>query len=822
MKNIYSKKLVVALITFCFVFILDACKKDKDDSKEPFDGSGVHISLPSGSSLNLGQTSLYTLSKSFPVSSNGNTSVQFNENTHELAYLFDTANKVMLMGFISNDNKEISINTTAEVLLYYGMGITANKVNEDRIAAIKKLSKYPQFTEFADALAKLFVADPYMLSKGNHLESLVKTVNDITNNPPIDLFASQIEVEEADQSKSGLIVRPKAGDDENIEIENSIFRRGHAFLYKTGYKDKNNASFTLISSIDGSTPPTMELPVNGCKRFSNPEISGPTALPLQSHESSSTWKVRIVGVGGDILSLSTPKYTNQEKAKLEEMWHEFFAVDLLLPFMLDVLDQRSDFWPQVHPNNIELVRPFVNKTKEYALDYKTIDQIKAGAYTSGVTAFLKQLADNPYRWEELATLLIASVQGKTGKYVQYAADVKAEFAKTRSILQIITDATDPKMAVSRPNSSLTYIHDMYDDEQTLIHQNCYTLEEWTVTSRDNDVTITPKNSQAMVFVNHTLSVSASASLGAGETIEYTWTTPGNFGVLKDGTLETTTVTTTGTTVTYYGKTTPNADNFEKVYVTAYIKNANGRREIGKDTATINVKKLKIVMKPDGATLSPVKGVNSIKLYLLNADGTNPIVNGSAVQYKVEWSIGGSYGHLDGGSNKVNTSSNSTIYTATDEDVKSGVETVTARVYFKLASTGWIFREEVKGKVNVSNDLKKIVYYTSPRSFHSDRNGWHYTGCGVVVQKMDKAVSYGVAVTGLLNKNYPTYNDSWSVTGKEDHIRGYQSYVMPLGTEAGDDYITGVYGTFSWGSCSSCAHTVAVCSGTAEITVFVAQ
>ena len=343
-------------------------------------------------------------------------------------------------------------------------------------------------------------------------------------------------------------------------------------------------------------------------------------------------------------------------------------------------------------------------------------------------------------------------------------------------------------------------------------KNSSTLDEWTVLSKNNDVTITPKHSKTMKLTNHTLTASVTAALGSGESVKYVWSTPGVFGVFKQNGAEVTTTTASSTTTaTYYGKIAPDDDNVETIYVKAFIVGPNGTRELGTDTAYVNVKKLAMEIKPSGATLSPKSGNNALTLRLFNTDGTNPIVQGNSVQYKVVWSTPGNYGYLDNNVTTFETYQNVVVYTATDEDVLSATETVTAKVYFKLSSSpDWIFRDEVTGTVKINNDPKIIMYHAPLTSYHNDRddgggNLWHYTNCGVAIAPVADAKTYSVTIT--LGSG-STYSESWSASDP-GWLHGYMYAIDPNTTGT---YYVG-YGA-SWGSCvdNSCEHRTADCSG----------
>ncbi|MDX2245155.1 MAG: hypothetical protein SF052_00150 [Bacteroidia bacterium] len=796
-------------ILLLLIVLFSACKKDDPEPKpEPDDFSytDAQVVLPTGSTLDLTKTSVLSLSKISSVKANGKTSIRYNTGTWEVVYLLDANKNILMASIISDENKEISIKTTAQAMLYYGLQLHYTVSTEERIEAIKKIPSYTQFPGFMAELEKLFLEDPTMIAQGKYLATHIKTVNEITYVPVIDIRGKQIVVEDPDPTKSGLTVRPRSGSDESVEIANEYQRRAHAFFYKMSYKDMTNTTWNPIPEILPNTPPTNQLPVLGAS------VSGPQALPLESHERSSIWKVRIVGPGGDE-SIST-ETTTAEQDKLDDLWLEFFAADLLLPIVLDNLNQTSSL-DLIMPNDINRIQPYIDEVKALVKP-STMKLVKNGEYIESLKDFRETVLWDSYKLEGLYNKLLQALRAITSNN---AVQAEGDLEDIAEYNQNVLDFTDKVMNGTEKEEISYGIDEIYKK----IHLNCNYIDEWTVISKDNDVTITPKHSKVGVLTNHTLTASTKAELAAGETIEYTWTTSGAYGVFKNGAQELTTVTTSATTINYYGKVAPETDNMETVYVTAFIKSASGTRELGKDTAYINVKKLIVKMLPDDAVLSPKRGVASVKLYLLNADGTDPIVQSDFVHYKVEWSTAGSYGHLTGNTTQLTTSGNSVHYTATDEDVKSGIETITAHIYFRFGSEpSWTLREIVKGKVEVSNDTKTIVYYTSPQSYHSDRNDWHYTGCGVFVPKMENAISYSVQVTGIASNLYPTYSDSWTVTGNEDHVRGYMGYVFPKGDEVGDDYLTGIYGTFSWGSCGSCSHRVATATGTAKVTVVVSQ
>ena len=795
--------------------LLFACRKDKSDPPDntggEFTPTEVQVILPAGSTVDLATTTIFTLSKVSPVSADGKSSIPFNAGATELAYLFDASGNVLMMGFISGEKKQISTESTAEALLYFGLGVTYSSTNAERIASLKRISTYSQFAAFKSQLEQAWAGDPLMLSGNGYVELYAKTVGEITKIPIIDVKGKQIKVENADDSKSGLLVRPMTDNDESIEIENHRVRRAHAYLYKTAYKQKFGSYVTLINTIYSSTAFNEQLAVRGGiaggNRVVSPTITGPVVVPLQGSEVEAIWKIRIVGPG----KASNTTFTADEATRLEQLWVEFFALDLLMPNMLTLMGHTEAQY-EVRSNNPELARAFIDEVKSY-LNNGVMDLVKNGEHIEAIKMVVNDIEGDYYKRVSLQKKLLSMVRevnkaAARPDFVEIDEDIDKEAQRTGKLTALVTKLNDG-----------VEIH--LDDEIERIYTECNTMEEWTVKIKDDDVNVTPKHSQTMRFTNHVLTVSASPELASGQTLEYDWTTAGSYGLLKSGTSEGTSFTTTGKNITYYGKDAPGDDNIEKVIVSAYIKTGTSREFYGSDTATINVKKVKIVMTPNGATLAPVKGIRSIKLRLLNADGTNPIINNSSVEYKVEWSTAGSYGHFTNNTTMITTSTNEMVYTATDEDVPSAMENITANVYFKLSSTGWMLRETVKGTVKVVNDTKKVISYGSSQSVHKDANNWCYVGCIIRIPDEPNAISYAVtnAATGASLA-------SWNVTGTEARWHGdgpgFNDSDVPSG------YVVGVNGSFTWGgslnpNVPQTSHGAQpTCGGTYQITVTVSQ
>jgi hypothetical protein len=148
------------------------------------------------------------------------------------------------------------------------------------------------------------------------------------------------------------------------------------------------------------------------------------------------------------------------------------------------------------------------------------------------------------------------------------------------------------------------------------------------------------------------------------------------------------------------------NNIDIIKVEVFTKKGTTLTRIGEAKATINVKKIKLVMKPEKITLM---GGQSVRLYLERSDMVNDIISNDVLEYKVEWETSGKYGKFNGTLKNATTRGNALNYQVLDKEIKEGKETFIARVYFKAKSDAdWTLREVVKGEITIANDPKKIV------------------------------------------------------------------------------------------------------------------
>ncbi|HTN47435.1 MAG TPA: hypothetical protein VL098_13880 [Flavipsychrobacter sp.] len=809
----------ILLSVFSLFILWAGCKKDKNDPPQhnvQVTTADVQVTLPAGSSLDLSKTRVFTLAGSSNVGADGKTNVPFLAGSGQLAFLFDQSDNLLLASYITSDNKDISVKTTAQVLLFNGLQYSFLP-DSVKLDFLKKSATSSRLSDYYSKMEQTFRTDYLALEKRSFAGMLSETILKLTTQNPVSIYGKQVHIVD-DDIKSKLQINEV--DVENVEILNHTYRRAHAFVYKTAFRNQQGLETVLLSNIDYDdaaeknmlvkkvryTPNAFDM-IDVWRGFKTAE-TGPINLPVASNEMEATYKIRILGPGKPVGTT----LTNAEKTKLEELYYEYLAYDILAPLLLDAMGYKS----LIARINEEALKPFAEKVKIVAkTDPSIMEDLRAGVVHRTTQRFFDAITTSGQSTVLLSTSLIECM--------------KASVQNTNISLPSQQTLQDHEIQMNKGLELLKYATGVVTGEFILAPHSYYNeMEEFEVKSRDNNVKITPEESSVSTYVNHPLSAKASVELSANQTIWYKWITPGKYGGLRIGTSgqASPTLETDQAAINYYSNATASQlgeDNYETIYVTAYIKEGSALTAVGTDTATVNVKKNKLVMKPDDAAINLKNGGSkSLRLYIVKSDGTRDILPNPVIDYKVVWSTAGSYGSLENNTKSVTKyDDNSAVYTAfDDDDITKVTENITARVYFKTkGETQWMLREEVKGKVTIENDEKKIIYYTSPTSIHSDRNGKGCAvGCAVIVPPVADAKSYSVYVTGLSNKNYPTYSDSWNASDT-DYVRGYAGYVYTSNAEAKGKYVVGVYGTFTWAGGPTNEHfNIPNCTGTAKVTI----
>lgn len=805
---------------FSLIFILLAFScSDPDDPTDPTSpipppGAGnpppsnvvlantedVLIKLPEGAAIDLSKTILSTGMMTFPVSGDGKTKAIVPDTVVRLGYLFDEANNLILMGLLHEGNKEISPETTAQALFYLGIGAyyLPREVVKDFLAPQIELLGY---AAFKGKVIEGLKSDILYVENLKYEPELGALLVEYRKEPEVlDIRARQINVDPSG-FQSGIQIFEFDGL--SLKIANNYRRLAKAFIYKVAYKEKGSKEeISVLSSIGPNEKTSLTLDVEGTKAFSSTlgtivdqlsgkgieygrKESGPIALPLKDNEDEAIYKVRVVGNG--FKPTDSPSMTTDEKAAWQKMMLKQFYVDFVLPIL-------SEIFSEVKGIQFEYDIAFNAFEATITQSPAILDLIFSGNFKKASEDFLKFIVVDKGGQELQKQFIERTVKRFKDQNTPSWIDLDRDYNNATASAKYLKIIKAIELTVKLLDMGKLTAELVISDR----------INEFSARARRTDVKISPREDTVVPFANLQLKAETKTQLSTGQSFFYKWSTTGKYGVIvAAGGLKGPKVETNQATVSFRSEAKASdlaEDNFEKVTVEIYLKDGNNQTLIGDATATINVKKLKLVMKPDDISLDGKKK-QTVKLYLERTDYVNDIITiPNTIEYKVEWSTPGKYGKFDGVNNNATTNKNSINYQALDDKVKEGIENITAKVYFRTPDSDWVFREEVKGKVKVINDPKKIILDVAITT--KDWNLSDGTKCNlgvnmvVIVPVHPKAVKYSVKTYGFKkSSSWENKPSSW-LPGKSPP----STYAFPGATPdqiVGDNYYFTIGRT--WGS-----------------------
>lgn len=720
----------------------------------------VYVTLPQGVSIDLSKTKLSTGLMDFNVDASGKSKAVLPDGIYRMAYLLDESNRILLMGILHDQNKKLDAETTAEALFYLGAGIyfRPEPIIREYLTAASTLPGMPAFKE---KITQMIKDDIGLIDKGAFEAPLAAYLTEFSKAvDPIDIRARQINVNPTG-FQSGIQIFEN--DALSVKLANTYRRRAHAFFYKTAYKSKGSKDETvLLSNIGAGEKAVVSAEIEPTNAFSSTlgtivdwamnngieyarKETGPINLPLGDNEDEATYKVRVVGTAfyPELFPMTADEKKTWEKLMVKQFYLDFIAPILTEMFSEIKGNQDTSF-------GFEAFEYFLSQSPAIW------QLLEKGDWKNAATETVKYLLVDKAGQElqkKFITLLV-------DKYKNLPSPTWIDLDRDYNNASAVEKYTKLIKAVELTVKLL----DMAKLTAEIGMSN--RIDVFTAKSIRSDVTISPQESSVVPFSNLALKADTKTQLSAGQTFVYKWSTTGKYGVVQSGSQKGASIETSNNTVNFRSESKTadlQEDNFETVTVEVYIKSGTTLTLVGEGKTTINVKKLKLVMKPEKITLM---GGQSVRLYLERTDGVNDIVQNDALDYKVEWETSGKYGKFNGTLKSATTMGNALNYEVLDKEVKEGKETFIARVYFKGKSdTEWVLREIVKGELTVANDPKKIVLDVPLEVKTWDNSS--ATSCNVganfmaVVPIHPKAVKYTVTFYGFkLPYRWENETSSW--------------------------------------------------------------
>lgn len=649
----------------------------------------------------------------------GNSSKVFvTQGNSQLAFLQDKDDNILLLGFINDKNKTLSVQSSAEALAFLGLaGFTLPASVQRRYP--DEATSFPGMDEFKKKLSDLYVSDPMLFTTEKYLADLENFVKSIyERGEEIDIRARQINVDPTGY-KSGIQVYEN--DFQSILVRNQYLRDAHAFLYKMSFKDKEGNKTVLFESknfnqsfnpaIVSETPIdaanksggvmgviTDQIAGNGLEVFM--KETGPISISLGENESEAEYALRVVGPTFN--NFAQNRMTTKELDKYTELALQTFLKEALLPAVTFIINRNmkvdgDDAWP------LDLLNSVTTSFIEQYPD--VVKKVEEGNYREALKETLENVIINPAqdaaadKAKEKLLNMIYSKYAKEPEFGNFYDDKEiqtkkktAKFLKAFELMERALQAWDTGRLIA-------HLH------------NASPIEEFTVTARQHDIKLLPKEASVTVFTNKDFTVETKTELSDGQAFLYKWSTSGTYGTIRDNIGNNGKEFENGQkTVTYRAEASNIPDDAkETITVVAYVKQGPNETKIGEATSTFTVKPANLVIKPDGVTLVG-KEKQTVALYVEWANG-DAFEQASSFDYKYEWSTSGKYGMFDGTMKNTTTMRSRLTYQALDEDVEEGEDILKVDVYMRRKDGGeWFKYHTAEGKVKVNNDEKlKILH-----------------------------------------------------------------------------------------------------------------
>jgi len=600
MKMVLKHTLWIVILS---IFVFSCNDDDTDTPGNPSLGEStvdVKVVLPEGATADLSGTTLFSLGTSSDLTSQTG-KIPFNKGTIELSYLLDKDNNVWLAGFLDDTRKEVSIETTTEVMLYYLLDyyLLPESGKKAFLADVKKMAG---FSDLVDVMSGLFKSDPLMYSKGTYLPKLTEKVSQISAiNTSAQLKRLFINGE---NTKSGITVSKI--DSVHIQLKNSFPRRTKVMIYKKLTYDRNKNLNNIpgyqnypVTSFDFEPGKKMQIDAfevgaslsqisTQSAMAENTSTSEPVELPLnKSTEFVAEYEVVVIG-SGELNSIER-NLTELEKEANEQLNIKSYALDYLLPTLLDI-GGNKDLLPSYGSDKETALFNAVSPVLE--ANPQVLSAIKSNDFKTASETLLPELYGDIRLTDGLRTLL-SGVYG----IVSDNGTLPNTFVQSHELTETGYQRTKKVMEAMYKNMNFKSKHSI-----TMLPTDAKTVESWIIDAIDAEVELVPK--EAEVCLGDAISIRVSYLTfyePSEEDIEYHWNTSNKFGgkiqdINGDPNRFGATLVTTSNEVSYISTATASqlgeSDNIETVTVVIYTRNKKSGElsEVGRDAMKVNNKK----------------------------------------------------------------------------------------------------------------------------------------------------------------------------------------------------------------------------------------
>ena len=575
---------------------------DDPGNGEDYQMADVQVLLPDNGDVDLANAKLVSLGADSDVDGNGMGQLPLNSGTVESAYLLDAENHVLLAGLISEDRKELSIETTAELMVYYALGYHLLPESA-KSAFLKGIGQVPGFPNFVGDIQTLFEGNPLIYSEGGYESALQDFLDQITAKHPVGSENRIFHNEE--NTKSGVTL--SSVDSTRIKLQNSLPRRSRVVIYKKSYSNRNGDPFE-IPNYTSSTIANFKLESGGSNTIQELEVGNslqqinaqqasidnaietdPILLPVDSStELVAEYEVVIIGSGQR--NTEARDMTAEELDIYAQINKETYIIDYFLPTLLDVGGNKSLLPPFGSDKENALYNAVLPVLEQYP---DVIDEVVGNEFKAATEIFLPALYEDIRLSNALRGILTDVYAILSGN-----GDFPNRFIKTQELIETGYDRTKFILATIDRNIKATNYYSNFSGLRT----TAFNFESWEVKSIDAVVELQQDRVELCLGQATELRVTALTDYDPEvEEFEFHWSTSnefkgrvqdiggnsGNFGA---------SIVTTNNYVSYISAALESelggGNNEETVTVELYFRNktTDELTKAGQDTMIVNNKK----------------------------------------------------------------------------------------------------------------------------------------------------------------------------------------------------------------------------------------
>ncbi|AKP52892.1 hypothetical protein [Cyclobacterium amurskyense] len=530
--KILSKSILLA---FIFFGTLIACTSTDDadefmqDDNGAFNRTNVQILLPDGSNVDLSKSTLVSLGANADINANGIGKVPFNSQTIEIGYLLDADNNVLLAGFISDQRKELSIETTAEVILYYALGYYLLP-DSAKSAFLNSIGQSTDFSNFVEEMQTLFRSNPLFYSQGSYEQILQNFIAQLLPNSSTQINKRIFFNDES--TKSGVTL--SSVDSTRIMLENSLPRRSNVIIYKKSYTDRNgnlidipNYTSTAFENFKLEAGKTNKIEMlelgNSVQQINAQQASientiktDPILLPVNpASEFVAEYEVVVIGAGQ--ANAEERNMTEEERSLYAELNKKTYVIDYFLPTLLDISGNKALLPPFGSDKENELYNAVLPVLEQYP---EVIKEVVDNRFKEATSIFLPALYEDVRLSNDLRTILkdvytIVSGNGAfPNTFIQDHELIETGYQRTKIIIEVVNR-----------NIKATNYYSNFGGLRT----KAFNFESWNVKSIDAVVKLQQDNVELCLGQSTELRVTAITDIELEvEEFEFHWSTSNEY------------------------------------------------------------------------------------------------------------------------------------------------------------------------------------------------------------------------------------------------------------------------------------------------------